>query len=221
MDIKKRLDEELKKVDADKDHIRQGFERRAAERRTWAVPVIEAVQSLQQEVEDRTDVVWDLEEMAAGVRLGKPGKRGYRRIQISVVAPAPDRETATYILAQTDSDGKQLAQTVFDQADQAIEVMIKAVGEHVANHPIEAGDAEGMSAGTRSKKGARDKAAKEQRRTLTIVLVIMVGLVALLAGWYFVAVMGAVPDDLVGKGVQTVGGLWEKVSEYLDLDRLF
>jgi hypothetical protein len=45
MDIKKRLDGELKKVIEDKEQIRERFEHRVAERRIWAVPVTEAARA--------------------------------------------------------------------------------------------------------------------------------------------------------------------------------
>lgn len=215
MDIKKRLEEELKKVGADKDHIRQGFERRAAERRTWAVPIIEAAQALKGETGDRADITWDIEEMGAGVRLGKLGKRGYRRIQISVVAPAPGQDTATYVMSQADSNGKQLAQTVFEIADQAIEALVKAVGEHVANHPFGADGA--VSAGmSKAKSSATKETGTDGRRPLTIVLTVLLGIFALLAGWYVVAVLQAVPDDLADKGARTVGGLWDRLTALLN-----
>ncbi|NQV22339.1 MAG: hypothetical protein HQ511_13075 [Rhodospirillales bacterium] len=211
MDIKKRLGEELKKVGEDKEQIREGFERRAVERRKWAIPLIEAAQTLETETAGRPDLIWDIEEMGAGVRLGKVGKRGYRQIQISVVAPQPDQDSATFVARQTDAIGKQISETVFDNADVAIQFLIHAVGEYIANHPDSAGETTGSGVVPVSVK--KDKAGA---RPLTYLLVVLLGIFSLLAGWYLVAVMQAVPEDLANKGAQTVGGIWERLRDLID-----
>lgn len=216
MDIKKRLNEELKKVGEDKEQIREGFERRAVERRKWAIPLIEAARTLEHETADLSDLIWDIEEMGAGVRLGKLGKRDYRRIQISVIAPQLEQDCATFVTRQSDAVGKQLSENVFDNADIAIQFLIHAVGEYVANHQNSAGEIPENSAGVGAGWVKADKAGTPGARPLTYLLAVLLGIVSLLAGWYLVVVMQAMPEDLANKGAQTVGGIWERLRVLFD-----
>lgn len=215
MDIKKRLDDELKKVVEDKAEIRKRFERRVAERRIWAAPVIDAARALEQETAARADVAWEIEEMSVGVRLGKPGHRRYRRLEITVMPPAPDRERAIFVMRQTDVGGNELAQASYQSAGDATNALIKAVGEHVANIKS---DSDADSEGTRpsAPDGGANRSEGPAIRGLTVVLAVLLGILALFAGWFAVAELPAIPDDITGRGVRTVGSLWERLVRLLD-----
>lgn len=215
MDIKKRLDDELKKVVEDKTEIRERFERRVAERRIWAAPVVDAARALEQETAARADMVWEIEEMSAGVRLGKPGHRRYRRLEITVMPPAPDRERAIFVMRQTDAGGNELAQTSYQSADDAINALIKAVGEHVANTKSDS-DADSEGAGPSVPGVGTNRPEGPAIRGLTVVLAVLLGILALFAGWFAVAELPAVPDDITASGVRTVGSLWERLVRLLD-----
>ena len=215
MDIKRRLDDELKKVVEDKAKIRDRFERRVAERRIWAAPVIDAARALEQETAARADVIWEIEEMSAGVRLGKPGRRHYRRLEITVMPPAPDRERAVFVMRQTDVGGKELAEASYQSADDAINALIKAVGEHVANIKS---DSDAESEGTRP--SAPNNGANRPKgpaiRWLTVVLAVLLGILALFAGWFVVAELPALPENITDRGVRTVASLWERLVRLLN-----
>ncbi len=215
MDIKKRLDDELKKVVEDKERIKQRFERRVAERRVWAAPLIEAARAMESETAEYNDVVWETEDLSVGVRLGSQGRRGYRRLEIVVMPPAPDRERAVFVVRQTDANGDEISETTYTSVEESIDALIKTVGEHVVNADAEPENQDNPAvAGLSSQKTKKE--ATSALRVMTYVLVSLIGVLALFAGWFLVVEMQAVPDDIADKGVRTIGRIWERFLRLLD-----
>jgi hypothetical protein len=151
--------------------------------------------------------------MSAGARLGTPGRRHYRRLEITVKPPTPDREKAIFVMRQTDVGGNELSEAVYESADDAIGALIKVVGEQVVNV---ANDPDDEGEGTRPSAPVDRADERPAARVPTLVLVVLLGILALFAGWFVVTELQAVPDNIADKGVQAIGSIGERLMGLLE-----